>query len=135
MLLDAFGDHRDIVPCFKTLCRLLGLDLEGPLPSPSELEARVASAPQNLLVIVGDMLRVDLPAGTWKVNTRRDIVNPSLVAALAPLFEAYRDYLSTPPSLGGGRRRLDGGAKPRESFGSLALFVTAGDGGVRGSGS
>jgi hypothetical protein len=51
LLLDAFGDHRDIVPCFKTLRRLLGLDLEGPLPSPSELEARVASAPQNLLVI------------------------------------------------------------------------------------
>ena len=108
MLLDAFGDHRDIVPCFKTLRRLLGLDLAGPLPSPSELAARVAESSQDLLAVVGDMLHIDLPTGTWKVAVRRNIVNPSLVAALTPLFEAYREYLSTPPSLGGGRAAAPG---------------------------
>ena len=48
---------------------------------------------------------------------------------------ALRDVPLHSPISGGGRRRLDGGAKPRESFGGLAPFVAAGDGGVRGSGS
>jgi hypothetical protein len=102
ILLRAFGDHRDIVPCFKTLRRVLGVGLEGPLPSTQELEIRVAELSSDLLLVVGEMLHLDLPAGTWKVATRRNIVNPSVLAALAPLFGAYREYLSTPPSLGGG---------------------------------
>ena len=76
--------------------------MEGPLPSAQEPEIRVAELSSDLLLVVGEMLHLDLPAGTWKVATRRNIVNPSVLAALAPLFGAYREYLSTPPSLGGG---------------------------------
>ena len=33
LLLATFGEHRDIVPCFKALRLILGLVLEAPLPT------------------------------------------------------------------------------------------------------
>ena len=133
LLLDAFGDHRDIVPCFKQLRRLLGLALADPLPSPPELEARIASSPQNLLVI--GRYAEHRPSGGHLEGLHPEGGREPLPGGRSgpSLCGVPRLPLHSPIS-GGGRRRLDGGAKSREPFGVLTLFATAVDGGVRGSG-
>ena len=63
MLLDTFGDHRNIVPCFKALRLLLGLDLAAPLSTIPELKAVILNMPVDQLRAVAMMLRVTLRVG------------------------------------------------------------------------